>query len=264
MIKFKKHLINIPDYTISTLPGKEISGVTFYVDGGNDHFELKVVQHNTDNTDSVILWNKVLADNIKQYGNGADFVAYGIVESQPMVCDLNGDPSEPYIIKPSEFNDIFSDTLASRSHPRTNNQYNNYPYYIFVDDQNSDFSTWTVVLKVPETANYTFGGSLKTVAESAQSISRYAENLPSITLSSSSATMQPNSSINITINTDPSVKEVFIDTVYGLTNKQRVTLTNGTGTLTAYSTDLQSGENVRIRAGYRRVPSITDIVIPVV
>lgn len=262
-MKIKKHIVNNPDYTVSQIPEKQSSGVTVHLNGDNSYFEIKVVQHNTDNTDSILLWNKVLANNIKQFGAGADFVAYGITASQSTLSDENGVPNAPYIILPSEFIDVFSDTLSSRSKPSFSAPYNNYPYYIFVDDQNSDFSTWTVVLRIPETANYSFAGTYKTAAETAETIPGFKGNLPSITITSSSASLQPNSSATLTFTTDPSVKEIFLDAVYGMLNKQRVTLTNGVGTCTVYSTDLQVGETVRIRAGYRRFPSLDQIIIPV-
>jgi hypothetical protein len=263
MIKIKKHIVGNPDYTTSTIPQKESSGVTFHLDGNDDYFEIKVVQHNTDNTDSVLLWNKVLAANLKQFGTGADFVVYGVNPSVQVVSDSEGIPTEAYVIPPSEFIDIFADTLSSRSKPSSNAPYNSYPFYILVDDQDGDFSTWTVVLRTPQNANYQYAGTLKTAAESATTVAGFKEHLPTITLTSSSQTIAPNSSVTITVSADPSVKEVFIDAVYGLTNKQRVTLTNGTGSLTAYSTDLVAGEAVRVRAGYRRVPSLNQIIIPV-
>lgn len=263
MTKIKKHTINNLNYFSAGVPEKQVSDVKFIVNGDNDYFELKIVQYFTDNTELVVLWNKVLATNIKQFGVGADFVAYGVNPHMHLVADNDGVPTGPYILKPYEFIDIFSETLSSRSRPSLDAVYNNYPYYIFVDDQNSDFSTWTVVLKIPENVNYIFEGNLKTAVETATTITKFGDHLPGITLSSSATSVAPNSSVVITINTDPSVKEIFLDAVYGLLNKQRAIITNGTGTVTAYSTDMATGENVRVRAGFKRFPSKEQIIIPV-
>lgn len=260
-MKIKKHIINNPDYR-NVIPDKTSAGVTVHLDGDNSQFEIKVVRHNTDNTENVLLWHKIKAQNIKQFGSGADFVVYGIKEVMPLVSDENSVPTGPYEVQPVEFVDIFSETLTSRAKAISDASYNKYPYYIFVDDQTSDFSTWTIGIRVPENSGYVFEGNLKSIVDSAQTVTKFIEFLPTITLQAA-ATMAPDSSATITVTTDPSVKEVFMDAVQGLINKQRVTLVNGVGTLTAYSTDLVSGDTVRVRAGYRKYPAATQVLISV-
>ncbi len=260
-MKIKKHIVNKPDYR-NILPEQVSTGVTVYLDGDNNQFEIKVVCVNTDNTETVVLWHKVTAQNIKQFGSGADFVVYGIGNVVELISDENGVPTGPYEVRSVDFVDIFSETLTSRAKAIADAPYNNYPYYIFVDDQDSDFSTWTIGIRVPENAAYVFEGNLKTIVDSAQTTTKFIDYLPTITLSAAS-TMQPDSSTTITINTDPSVKEVYMDSVSGIINKHRVGLTNGVGTLTAYSTDLVSGDIVRVRAGYRKFPAATQVIISV-
>ena len=57
--------------------------------------------------------------------------------------------------------------------------------------------------------------------------------------------------------------EVFLEPVVGVLPKSRVTLTNGTATFRVSALGLQSGDSIRIKAGWRYFPGLTEITLPV-
>ncbi|CAB5220237.1 hypothetical protein UFOVP235_16 [uncultured Caudovirales phage] len=57
--------------------------------------------------------------------------------------------------------------------------------------------------------------------------------------------------------------EVFLEPIVGVLPKSRVTLTNGTATFRVSALGLQSGETIRVKAGWRYFPGLAEITLPV-
>jgi hypothetical protein len=66
---------------------------------------------------------------------------------------------------------------------------------------------------------------------------------------------------NITVNIsveDPNISSVYVEPVVGYTNKTRVALTNGQGSVIVKTDDLQAGDEVRIKFGYKYFTGVAE------
>jgi hypothetical protein len=163
--------------------------------------------------------------------------------------------------------DVFATTLPFKA-GELNNHLTNYSdtlYNIFVPDSSADCTDFIVRLTVD--SKYEDGFEFEGPgAEFIEDIGGQPaiELLSPITLSSVDATVQADSSVVINVTSDTFIDEIWLEQVYGSLNKTRVKLTNGQGTFTAFSTGLEAGEVIRVKAGHRKFTGLADITVPVV
>jgi hypothetical protein len=273
MATFKKQSFNNPYYFYAEKYGQNNpTQVKLKVDVTSDTLEVKVTKVFDDDTTEIAMWHRLTMQTLKDYGNGfVDVTMWGVRQNLPMVTDEDGNVTGPTIVKPKDLIDFFGITLASKtSAPVGFSSIENTwktPYQIFIKDSSGNFDDATIVIKTPaeDGFDYTIEGNSTAAINAAEFYVRPAEIVPSISLTSTSTSVAPNGSVTVDVTcSDTSIKEVFLDQVYGMTNKARVPLTNGSGSFTLYATDLVAGDTVRVKAGYRKFTGISDIVIPVV
>lgn len=163
------------------------------------------------------------------------------------------DEAESYTVKTEEFVALYTLTYPSKTgvFEDPNIQYGNEtPLFIFVPSKNSTteevvFIVYTKDLGSPQVI-FTSTGDIET------SIGNFSNIVSPITISASKSSLNPDDSVVLTVTTgDPTITELYVEPVFGSTNKTRVRLINGVGTVTVYSTDLFVGEEVRIKFGYK-------------
>jgi len=251
-MKIVKSIINNPYWGYGLSIDMPYIQPHMYLDVQNESIEVKIYTPATEYTPvNVLLWQKLDLATLKSIAGFNDQSLWTTLEKIPLQ------------ITNSELVDIFAKTLVSRN-PATDNTsgYNRTPFVLYVNDSTGNFNDFTMVLKLNGPDEFIFEGP------SASSITsetvQFARNLlPSIVLSSEQTSVGPDSSITVNVTSDASVKEVYLEQVYGLLNKVRVPLTNGVGSFDILTTGLVAGDKVRVKAGFRKYTGVADFSITV-
>lgn len=160
--------------------------------------------------------------------------------------------------------DMFAKTLTAKPDTINNHltDYSDSLYSIFVPDASGDCTTWTVRLRYDSTYQDGYiweGPSASEIVEGGS-----IESLLSpINLSSTQTTVGPDSSIKVNVQTDAFIDDIYLEQVYGLLNKSRVKLTNGIGSFTIFTTGMEVGETVRVKAGHKKFTGISSFSIDI-
>lgn len=231
----------------------------FYIDCKPEYIEVKIYTPTTGDVPAQILyWQKInlsVLKNIPGFGDQSIWTTFDNLKIE----EANG-VQVCLETRNNHLVDIFAKTLISKSSATDNSSgYNHTPFVIYVGDSSGNFNDYTLVLKLNSDDEFVFEGpSAPDVAASTETV-QFARNLlPSITLSSTDSTVAPDQSITINVTTDASVKEVYLEQVYGLLNKTRVSLSNGVGSFNVLATGMNSGDTIRVKAGFKKYTGVAD------
>lgn len=246
--------------------------IKYWVDARADEIEIKVYSNEpvgeNETADVVVLWDIIKLSELQKKSGFVDQTLWTRVSSSLLA--LEADPDTPYVYHPTVVNegniiDMFGETVVAKPYTLTNlsSKYTNYLYSIFVPDA-SDFSSCVIRLTID--VNYEPG--FEVVGPSANLFVDehvlYTDLVSPITLSSNQTTVAPDSSITVNVQTDTFIDEVYLEQVYGILNKSRVKLTNGSGSFVIYANGLQAGETVKVKAGHKKFTGISNFSVPVV
>lgn len=258
MLTFKKHITgNTSNFINHTANAQGIvedrfNQATMYLDVNAEYFEIKI----TDETNNVIMWHKI-SDSVIRAAVTDDYslIATSIVKRSDSVDNLSA----------VDLHYVFDETYVTRKTLRTSSPIIDCPYSIFIKDAAAGLSSATIVIDTPpsDVVSYIFTGPSATDIQNASILDRERSLLPNIQLSSTVTGITPDSSATITVTSDPDVKEVWLEPVCGIINKTRVSLTNGQGSFKIYSTGLETGDIVRVKAGHKKVLGISSLELSV-
>jgi hypothetical protein len=164
---------------------------------------------------------------------------------------------------------IYADSMISQlrlADPNFGYQFS--PFYVFVPSKDSSINDliWVIptsngvssdeVARPPINVAVT-GPSAQGVVLSEQP-EFINNNLISTITVSGPASIETNSTFTLNLSvSDTSIKEIFVDAISGTTNKTRVYLTNGTGSLQVSTAGLTTTDNVKIKFGYKYFTGVT-------
>lgn len=98
-----------------------------------------------------------------------------------------------------------------------------------------------------------------TTIQSIENQPMWKQLISNIISSTTSTTVNVGDDIVVNISTsDPKVKEVYLEPVVGITNKTRVRLTDGQGSYIIKTSDLDSGDEVRIKHGFKWFTGVSE------
>jgi hypothetical protein len=249
------------NFTGATVIFPEKQGtIKYWVKTTADEIEIKIYSNETveenQTADIVILWDIIKLSELQKKPGFVDQTMWTRISSS--VLPVIPDDETPYVYHPqvlheSSLFDVFGETLISKPKSLSNlssTTVNNL-YSIFVPDS-SDFSSCIIRLTVDVKHEPGFeveGPSASSfIDENATLETLFAP----ISLSSTQSTVTANSSITVTVNSESYIDEVFLESISGILNKVRVKLTNGVGKFTILTTDLEVGDEVRVKAGHRK------------
>jgi hypothetical protein len=268
------------NFTGRPLFKEETSPIKYWVDIQSDHIEIRISskkmvetvdietgEKTSQEQDVYKFWDIINLSTLQQRPGFADQTSWSRLNSAVQGPQIT-DEGVPYAntVNNSLLVDVFSRGLITKP-GEFNNPYTDYSdalWTIFVPDSSSNCTTFTVRLVVDPTyeGGYIFEGPSGTIVpEDGQTI---IDQLSPITLSSVTPTVNAESSVVINVTSDTFIDEIWLEQVYGSLNKTRVKLTNGQGTFTAFSTGLEAGEVIRVKAGHRKFTGLADIIVPVV
>lgn len=233
-----------------------------YIDAQPELLEVKLYTPATEVVpERVLLWQKIELDSLKSLNGFVDQTLWTTLDSVDFI-EVDGQQS-PITIHPGQIVDILSKTLSSKSMKNSaESGYSRTPFVIYVGDSSGDFDDFTMILRLDNLEEFVFEGP--SASSITNEIVQYAKDLiPPITLSSTQTSVGVDSSITVNVSTDPSVKEIYLEQVYGILNKMRVPLTNGSGTFNILTTGLEVGDMIRVKAGYKKYTGIADFNITV-
>jgi hypothetical protein len=233
-----------------------------YIDAQPELLEIKLyTPANEIIPERILLWQKIDLASLNTLNGFVDQTLWTTQETDDFT-EVDGVQS--FIqIHPAQMVDILSKTLSSKSiHTNDTSGYNKTPYVIYVPDSNGNFDDFTLVLKVNTLNEFIIEGPSASDVTS-EVVAGATALIPTVTLSSTQTTVGPDSTISIDVTTDPSVKEVYLEQIYGMLNKTRVPMTNGVGSFQLFTTGLNSGEQAKVKAGFRKFTGTASFSITV-
>ena len=165
---------------------------------------------------------------------------------------------------------VYADSMASQlgtASPKLGYQFS--PFFIFVPSKNSSINDliWIIPTSYgrsndPEETHPAINVQIGGTSGSGVIISEQPEfinnNLISTINVSGPSSIQENSTFTLNLLvSDTSITEIYVDVVNGITNKNRIYLTNGSGNLDVSTTGLMSGEQVKLKFGYKYFTGVT-------
>ncbi len=260
-MKIVKNIINKPFWGYGLDIDVPYAQPHMYINTTPEYLEIKLYSLVNGN-ERMLFWHKIDLETLKSLNGFIDNTIWYVADDIAITEDSSGTPIAT-TIRQDQIVDVFASTLATKSSvvgPLYG--YGKLPYTIYVGDSSGDFDDFTLVLRLNSLDEFIFEGpSVSSITN--ETVPSARSLLPSITMSSTQTTIEPDSSITISITTDPSVKEVYLEQVYGTLNKMRVPLTNGSGEFQLFSTSIASGEMVRVKAGYRKFTGVSDFSMTV-
>lgn len=227
-----------------------------WVDLTPEYFEIKSYAKQTETKEEELTyWYKVTLDELK--------LNPGFVEQSLWFINEKEKETDPVINNINLVN-AFATTVLHKPLSFTSplDSYRKTPFCIFVPTtQNATMEDFIYRIAERQGLNveYTGPSASKVLDESI----KYSEFLSNITLSSNSTTVNPDSSITVNVQTDTFIKQVYLEQVSGMLNKTRVNLTNGQGSFKLFATGLESGETLRVKAGFKNFTGVSDFSINV-
>jgi hypothetical protein len=254
MATIKKNHFTHPYHIFLEKQGK----IKYWVDIQPEQIEIKVYSNEVigddEPADIVILWDIIKLSELKKKPGFVDQSAWTRISTDILVRMISDDGQDiPLELPESGLVDMFGETLVTKPHSLATlaDNYVNPLYTIFAADT-TDFTNCT--LRLMFDAKYEAGFEVE--GPSASSFVNEHVNIQDlvapITLSSTQSTVTANSSISVTVNSEPYIDEVYLESVSGILNKTRVKLTNGVGKFSIMTTDLEAGEEIRVKAGHRK------------
>lgn len=164
---------------------------------------------------------------------------------------------------------MLDETYISKANLPNSSPIWNSLYFLYFNDVPTSMEDATLIIRTPSkrdaSDDYVYDGPYKTQLESAGYINMYTDLLPEFTLTASANTVSADSHVDVTVNvTSGSLKEVWIEPVCGIVNKQRVTITNNVGKFKLYSTGLEVGDVMRVKTGFRKIQGWESLTVNVV
>ena len=245
-IKYFGHDLDRGDYTPH-----------LYISATQDTLEVKVYRPaDATHPEHINLWHKLKLSDLKAVKGFEDQTLWAFPHDLTPV-DVDG-VTQANKLTGGTIIDVFARSVSSKNIGQVNGDFLYTPYVIYVGDSTGDFTTFTIIVKSVDSTEFILEGPHVNEIKAAANINTVAEIIPHITLSSDQTTVAPDSSIEVNVTADVSIKEVFLEQVYGAPNKLRVPLTNGTGSFRVYTTGMVVGETLRIKAGYRKYTGVSD------
>jgi hypothetical protein len=229
------------------------------VDLTPEYFEIKSVLKQTDTKpQETVYWYKITLEEL-QKNPGFTEQSLWTIRQDFQVVDENP------VVNNNNLINIFANNVLDKpfSWAKPADSYYRVPLYIFVPKtENVTMQDFIYRIAECEDVNVEYVGS--SADEIIDESVRLSELISDISLSSTSTTIEPDSSITVNVQTDTFIKQVYLEQVSGMLNKTRVSLTNGQGSFKLYSTGLESGDNIRVKAGFKNFSGIADITVPVI
>lgn len=167
---------------------------------------------------------------------------------------------------------VFEKTFATKQQPLINHTIDvDYlsPIRIFVPSEESTFNECTFLVLHPMDDNPPVGQTIDnpwniTISVDKNSPHTYSGDMPSasdllgnITASTNLTTVQPGTPIPVTVTcSDTSVTKLYLQQVVGLLDRYEVDMTNGSGTFNVITDTLTSGDNVKVKIGYKKFSNV--------
>lgn len=127
---------------------------------------------------------------------------------------------------------------------------------IFVNDPNGTFDDQDIIVYLPsgiQSENITSN----VVLEKPETFS-HLELVDNITITEDTAYSNPDY-YKFNVSTETYIDEVFLEQVFGIVDRARVTITNGSGSFRVLKSSVESGNKVKVKAGFYSYPGITSI-----
>ncbi len=209
--------------------------------------------------DSTALFNFEIPYNIITENTAfGDQTLWAITDSCIKNKRVDGE-SEPYVLTQQDIINVGATTFVSKDSRIFREEYNNYysPIRIFVPSKTSTIDDLTIVFiddlprDTPVITVFETNPSTTDVLES------WKDLLATITVTGpTSIGPDETADLNVTCS-DTSVTEIFVEPVIGATNKTRVIMNNGQGTLKVNTFGLSSGDEIDIKFGYKYFTGIS-------
>jgi len=249
----------------STSPDNDYT-ITHYINVGSTSLEHKVICKDVETEEEVInSWFKVDLNTIKQHPGFADQTCWTIFNTTLQRRDENGNIilSEVRMFELAEiFAHSYNTKIANATSPDSKTSNSLFKIFIpYAEDNTLENATITLIDEPLVNTIFT-GPSASSISEEPATTLR--DMLDPITIVGDAATISADSSIEVTVQTGSKIDEIWLDPVVGICNKTRVAINNqGVGKFKIYSTGLESGDTIRVKAGFKKYTSLAEFTIEV-
>jgi len=230
----------------------------FWIDGDSTNLVIKQQKINEDNEyEDVAVYNMPI-ETFAEHPNFAEFSVFGV--------DTQRSINTP--TTPSNFTNLLTYTLNTKNFltgslrdqrhfhnflivfPKAEASYDNAPLLLFNKD------VYPVTFGEGTKITVPVVGPLSTTYSSEEESVEFSDYIPAISVTANTETVNAGDSVTLTLSSELST--VWVEPIIGTTNKTRVNMINGSGTLTVYTNDLQAGETVRIKFGSKYFTGISE------
>jgi hypothetical protein len=266
--------------TDAVVSDSNINPITFYVDVQPSYFEIKcsylkeVIGVNEDGSpaeptypEEIYFWHKIeladfiakksMCDNSLWTVRHDDFYSHSITSDTGVVG--------PITVNPLQIQDQFASTYLNKGNffDKSNNQ--SAIYQIFVPyTEGANMTDFTYRINIDETPYTATGKTIPVVIDPSSPAKNAIQTgsakpidlISPITLTGPS-TISADSTATITVETTPGVSFVYLDQVHGILPLVKVPLTNGTGSFKVVTLGMSAGDEVEIKAGFRKWNNVT-------
>lgn len=210
--------------------------------------------------DKLLLNLNIDLDIIKSHPAYADQTLWGVKDSVLQQHKNGFVGQDAYTVKKEEFVQFMVDSYTNKEPVITSN----FPVKFFVPGKDITVDDITVFMAVSDETqnkeiNTVTGITNIVTTESIPGTPMWKQLISPITSTTSATTVNVGDDVVVNITTeDTKVKEVYLEPVVGITNKTRVQMTNGQGSYIVKTGDLQSGDQIRIKHGYKWFTGVSE------
>jgi len=256
MATIKKNQVSFDTIIFPEKQGK----IKYWIDAQPETIEIKVYSNedigNNETADIVILWDIIKLSELQKKPGFVDQTLWTRISTKILPVQQASDNLNVYSpleLPESGLVDMFGETVVTKPKSLSTlaHNYVNSLYTIFIADS-TDFSNCTIRLTFDTKHEAGFEVEGPSSTSFVNEHVNFADLVAPITLSSAQSTVTTDSSISVTVNTASYIDEVYLESVSGILNKTRVKLTNGVGKFSIMTTDLEVGEEIRVKAGHRK------------
>ncbi len=246
------------------VPGQHTSASfqhIFNIEENQLSYMLKLTSINEEESDVVCVNVSLTLEELK---SNVRYHEQGLFSVEQVVATGSFSEEESFPIKKESIVSLFDLTSADRN-PRIEKNDSpsfKFPFLMFVPFEDATFKDFTYLVKSPDAV---IGGDpsiyTDTITVNAGN-TVFNENKTRISLLSTitiSATENPTAGdvIDVSVSTtEPNVKTIYIDQISGITNKSEVKLVNGSGSFKILTDTLSSGDEVKVKLGYKSFKSV--------
>lgn len=201
--------------------------------------------------------------SLDEFKSNIRFHEQGLFSINELFADGSFSEEEPRVVDSTGIVSLFDLTSADRNLRIEKNDSPSFkfPFMMFVPFDSADFTDFTYLVKLPDAvvgqpSIYTDTITVNAGNQVFDEVKERNSLLSTITVSSSNTSPVAGDIIDVSVSSsEPNLTKVYLEAISGITNKTEVNLVNGSGSFKILTDTLSSGDEVKVKLGFKSFKS---------